>query len=93
MEDLLLLIMVLQEKSERDIINFFRAIAGYYILYPAIAQNSIILCINIIEMINNLYIQYLLGFVHVYLLEFVVMYNAPLYNGIITLIKKYFKMP
>lgn len=42
MEGLLLLIMVLQEKSWKDIINHFKYIAGYYILYPAIVQNNII---------------------------------------------------
>jgi len=41
MEDLLLLITVLQEKSEKDIINFFKYKAGYYILYPAIIHNNI----------------------------------------------------
>lgn len=33
MDGLSLLIMVLQEKSEKDIINFFKYKAGYYIYY------------------------------------------------------------
>ena len=36
MEDLLLLIMVLQEKLKANIIDLFRNNAGYYILDPAI---------------------------------------------------------
>lgn len=40
MEDLLLLITVLQEKSEKNIINLFKYKVGYYILYPALLHNS-----------------------------------------------------
>lgn len=42
MEGLWLLIMVLQEKSWKDIINLFKYKAEYYILYSAIVCNNAI---------------------------------------------------
>ena len=45
MEDLLLLIMVLHEKSEIDIINLFKYKVGYYILYPALLHNRIVVLV------------------------------------------------